>query len=140
MILYLDASALVKLYIGEPGTDAVERAVAEAESVATSWLAYPEARSAFARLHREGSLSPEDLFVVASSLDKDLAAYELLPPDEGVWRDAGRLAELRGLRALDAVHLAEASLLAKDREDVRMLTFDGRLLAASRETIGVYET
>jgi len=139
VILYLDTSALVKLYIGEPGTESVERAVAEAESVATSWLSYPEARSAFARLRREGSLSPEDLRVVASSLDKDLAAYEILMPDEGVWRAAGDIAELRGLRALDAVHLAEASGLAESKEDVRMLTFDDRLLAAAKETMEVYE-
>ncbi len=136
----MDASALVKLYIGEPGTKKVEAAVAEAEGVATSWLSYPEARSAFARLYREGHLSPDGLRLVVSALDKDLDAYDLLLPDSGTWRAAGRLAEIRGLRALDAVHLAEASELSKNREDVRMLTFDARLLAAARETMEVYET
>lgn len=139
MILYLDASALVKLYVGEPGTEAVEGAVAEAEIVATSWLSYPEARSAFARLSREGHISGEDLRLVVSSLDKDLVAYDLLETDEGAWRAAGRLAETLRLRALDAVHLAEASGLAETKEDVRILTFDARLLAAARETMEVYE-
>ena len=59
MILYLDTSALVKLYVQEPGTDAVKAWVAEAEAAATSWVAYAETRAAFARARREGVTAPE---------------------------------------------------------------------------------
>ncbi len=138
MFLYMDSSALIKLYIGEPGTHEVERAVAEAQSVATSWVSYPEARSAFARLFREGHLSAVHLRLVVSALDKDLPAYDLVLPDEDAWREAGRLAERLGIRALDAVHLSSATSLPG--EDVRMMTFDERLLAAARKTMEVYET
>lgn len=136
MLVYLDASALVKLYIGEPGTREVERAVEEAEAVATSWLSYPEARSAFARLHREGHLTDDQLRLVVSALEGDLPAYDLVLPDEDTWRSAGHLAEKLGLRALDALHLASAS--GMPAPDVRMMTFDERLLAAARKTMAVY--
>ena len=52
MILYIDTSALVKLYAKEAGTAEVQRAVAKAEQIATSLIAYVETRSALARKYR----------------------------------------------------------------------------------------
>lgn len=43
MILYLDTSSLVKLYIAEAHSELVQDWVGEAEAVATSRVAYPEA-------------------------------------------------------------------------------------------------
>ena len=42
MILYLDTSALVKLYIEEPGSERVREALNEAPIVSTSRVAYVE--------------------------------------------------------------------------------------------------
>jgi predicted nucleic acid-binding protein len=52
VILYIDTSALVKLYAKEAGTTEVQRAVAKAEQIATSLIAYVETRSALARKYR----------------------------------------------------------------------------------------
>jgi uncharacterized protein len=60
LILYLDTSSLVKLYVEEAGSATIATLVAEASLVCTSVVAYPEARSALARLRREGGLSTED--------------------------------------------------------------------------------
>ena len=57
MILYLDTSALVKLYVEEPLSQ--ELTVAVAEAVATSLIAYTESRAAFARARREARLSAQ---------------------------------------------------------------------------------
>ena len=46
MILYLDTSALVKLYLDEEDSGAVHEAVEVAEGVATSTVAYAETRAA----------------------------------------------------------------------------------------------
>jgi predicted nucleic acid-binding protein len=43
MMLYLDTSASVKLYVDEPMSQELSAAVGEAEAVATSLLAYAEA-------------------------------------------------------------------------------------------------
>jgi uncharacterized protein len=57
LILYLDTSSLVKLYVEESGTPETERLVDGASLVCTSVVAYAEARSALTRLHRERKLS-----------------------------------------------------------------------------------
>ena len=53
MTLYLDTSSLVKLYVDEPGSDAVHRLVGTATAVATSSIAYTETRAALTRRRRE---------------------------------------------------------------------------------------
>ena len=60
MILYLDTSSLVKLYVEEPGSPAVHADVEGSELVTTSIVAYTEARAALARRRREGSLTAGD--------------------------------------------------------------------------------
>jgi len=55
VICYLDSSALVKLYVHEQGSETVRKLVDAASAVATSKVAYPEARAALARGFREGS-------------------------------------------------------------------------------------
>ena len=57
MILYLDTSSLVKLYVEEPGSPGVRAIVDEAEVVATSVVACAEAAAAFARRKRERGTS-----------------------------------------------------------------------------------
>jgi hypothetical protein len=56
--LYLDTSSLVKLYVAEPGSDAVRKLVDAAAVVATSSVAYTETRAALARRRRERALRP----------------------------------------------------------------------------------
>ena len=46
MILYLDTSALVKVYVTEPFREPVVSAMQEAEAVASHRLAYVEAHAA----------------------------------------------------------------------------------------------
>lgn len=54
-----DTSALVKLYVEESGTQIVREEVEKAEVVATSRIAYVEARAGFSRKLREGELKKE---------------------------------------------------------------------------------
>jgi len=67
MMLYLDTSALVKLYVDEPMSRDLAIAVDEAEAIATSLLAYAEARAAFARARREARLSAHAYFLLPTS-------------------------------------------------------------------------
>jgi len=54
-------SALVKAYVEETGTDAVLDYLRTADTAITHEIANVEARSAFARLSRDGHLTPEEL-------------------------------------------------------------------------------
>ncbi len=138
MILYLDTSALVKLYVREAESEFVRGSVTEATVVATSRIAYAEARAAFARLAREGALSPEDLRAVVTALNADWESYLCLEVTDGIARQAGDLAELLGLRGFDSLHLASAVVLKRRvGAPFAFLCFDDRLRAAAEQVLGL---
>lgn len=108
MRLYLDTSALVKLYVDEEGAPTVRRAVDEAELIATSSIAYVEARAAFARRYWERGLTAGAHRSLIRDFDQDWSRYLAVEVAAPVIREAARLAESHRLRAYDAVHLASA--------------------------------
>lgn len=131
MILYLDTSSLVKLYLEEDGSEIVREWVEEAEAVATSRVAYPEALSAFVRRWHRGDLTDEEMSLARESFACDWPVFLLLPVDE---RKAGGLVIEHRLRGFDAVHLAAARDLSErfPSEDVVFSAFDAALLRAAR--------
>lgn len=148
MILYLDTSALVKLYAVEEGREVVEQGVEEAELVATSVVAYAEARASLARKQRQGVFSAEKHREAVEALDADWETLEKPEVTEDLARAAGGLAEEHELRGFDAIHLASALLIRaaswgqgdEEAEDaVHFLGFDSNLTKAARKVIRVYE-
>lgn len=133
MILYLDTSSLVKLYIEEAGSDEVRKLVERAEVVATSVVAFPEARSAFARLAREGAIDSEQLARVRGAFLDDWESFSKVRTLKRVYSRAGELAEEHALRGFDALHLASflEVLGEMDGEQVEFSAFDDRLNAAA---------
>jgi uncharacterized protein len=137
MILYLDTSALMKLYVEEPGTEAVRRAAEEAEALATHTIAYPQIRSAFARLHREERFSDDDLSRVKAFFVEDWPRFVRVQADEPLLRRAGDLAELLALRGYDSVHLAAGEhTKLQGGAAVLFACFDARLSKAA-ELLGL---
>lgn len=134
MILYLDTSSLIKLYVLEQGSGGVRDLVARASLVATSVVAYPEARSALARLRREGFLAKPDYERVKREFEVDWLSMLSLPLLDAVWRQAGELAERHGLRGFDSIHLASFLSLQTRPDGVaaEFSSFDDRLNRAAR--------
>lgn len=133
MILYLDTSSLIKLYVAEQGSAEVRKLSAEASLLATSVIAYPETRSALARLRREGALSPSQHERVSAEFERDWSSYLALDVGERIWRPAGDLAEKHALRGFDSLHLASFLFLAAaGLDDIRFSSFDTRLNEAAR--------
>jgi predicted nucleic acid-binding protein len=131
VILYLDSSSLVKIYLEEAESDLVREWVGAAEAIATSRVAYPETLSAFTRRRQQGDLDSHAFDLLRESLDSDWTRFVLMPVKE---RRAGALAVRHVLRGFDAIHLAAVSdlreVLTGDR--VVFSSFDGRLLRAAR--------
>jgi uncharacterized protein len=134
VILYLDTSSLVKLYVEELGSEGVRGLLETAEIVATSVLAYPEARAALARRRRERSLTPASHRAARVALDADWPRLLSLEVAEPLARQAGDLAERHRLRGFDAIHLASYLTIANEfrGEDVRFSSADKALLRAAR--------
>ena len=106
MTLYLETSSLVKLYVAEPGSEHVRAQVERATVVATSLIAYPEARAAFARRRRERMFPPSAFDAAKRTLEADWPKYLAVQVTEALCKDAGQLAERYALRGYDSVHLA----------------------------------
>ena len=132
MNLYLDASALVKLYVEEAGRTAVLAALGEAEIIGTAMIAYVEARAAFARRHREGALARSGYLRCIRDLDLDWPRYLRFELNEALIFTAARLAERHRLRAYDAVHMASALSMRDRLTDVIFACWDRELTAAAR--------
>jgi predicted nucleic acid-binding protein len=111
MILYLDTSALVKMYVEEEDALRVRNAVSDAKLVGTSEIAYVELRSALARRYRDGSLERAAYRRTLRDVEADWPQLFLIAVSSQVVHDAGDIAERYRLRAYDAIHLASSLLL-----------------------------
>jgi len=138
-MLYLDTSALVKLYVDEPMSQELSVAVEEAEGVATSLLAYVEARAAFARARREARLSAQGYRHLVETFLEDWPHYVAVEVTDQLVKQGGDLAASRGLRGYDALHLATALCLHEQMTlSVVFVAFDRDLtVAAKREGLRI---
>lgn len=141
MTLYLDTSSLVKLYVTETGSDAVRRLVRDASIVATSVVAYAEARAAFARLRRERALTAARFASVKREFSEQWPTYLSLEATDSLCRAAGEVAERYGLRGFDSIHLASYAEVARRAgvAGTRFSSFDDRLNHASRKLARVLQ-
>jgi predicted nucleic acid-binding protein len=113
--LYLDSSAITKLIIDEPESDALVRVV-RGRTLVSSIIALVEVPKAVAR--HDASADPDPM----------LRRLWLL----GIDRELARAASVTGgplLRAPDAIHIAAALLVADDIDG--FVTYDARQSAAA---------
>jgi len=133
VIVYLDTSSLVKLYVPEVGSAVMKRLVEITEVLATSHLAYVEARAAFARKRRERGLTPKDYRTVLQDFEDDWESYFIVDVSNALVKLAGQLAEKHALRGYDAIHLASAVTMRQQTDrPVAFSCFDSRLSTAGR--------
>lgn len=135
MILYLDTSSLVKLYVEEAGSDEVRELASQAAIVATSIVAYPETRAALARLRRSGNLAPAKFGAAKREFEAEWPAYLALEVTAALSREAGEFAERYALRDFDALHLASFAEVARRAGpgETRFSSFDAALNKAARD-------
>jgi len=132
VIVYLDTSALVKLYVEEEGSARVRKAVNSAEESITSVVAYAESRAALARARRERMLTPQSHRAAVAAFDADWGALAIVRLEEELARRAGALAEKHALPGFDAIHLASALASISGVEGAAFACFDERLGKAAR--------
>ena len=134
--VYLDTSALAKIYVPEPESESLEAAVLGRRDLLVSDLAVTELTSALARRARAGDLDHASAKRIYTGLIRDLTdgQYRWVEVTREVHRAAERLllgpARRTGLRAADALHLALANIVG-----ARVLvSFDVRMRDAARAT------
>lgn len=129
--LYVDTSALVKLYIDEPGSRRVSEVAGRAELVVTASVTYVEARAAIAARARLGHLTSEDEIQAVDWLDDDWAHLAVVQVTEDLVHAAGDLAQVHALRGYDAVQLAACLVAQRALPGLRMAVYDDDLARAA---------
>jgi len=131
--VYVDASALVKLYVPERESDELNRMLKGRRDLLVSDLAVTEVASSLARRRREGAIETAAVVRLYRALlahleDQVFRRIELIP---GTHREAEKLLLSLGavpLRSADALHLA----LAMADDAACVVTYDARLSDAAR--------
>lgn len=101
MTLYADSSALLKRYIHEPDSGVAESFLQSEPSLVTARHTLVEVRRNLTRL-----LRGRDLVAARAGLLRDLELLSIIELDEVTCDGASAVAEVTGVRTLDALHLA----------------------------------
>jgi hypothetical protein len=133
---YLDTSAFLRLFLDEPESEQVSRAVQEYEELYALRLVLTEARVSLERLRRDRRLSQEDHDRTMEALnlywETQIQVVEL--SEDAYVSAEGMVSAQPGLRALDALHLGAARMLRKALRPapVDFLSCDHRQRLAAR--------
>lgn len=134
MILYVDTSALLKLYVREDESAQTLALIQSATAVYVHLIAYAELRAGLAKACRLGRVNDSQLRSLVEDADRDWARLRHISVDAHLVMAAGALAEQHGLRGFDSLHLAAASRLSRrvgDAARLRFFAFDQGLNAAA---------
>jgi predicted nucleic acid-binding protein len=121
-MLYLDASALVKRYLAEDGSEAVLDAMEGARALSMCRVGFVETLRAVGQVGE-----PRDV----KRFERDWLSIDVVEVDGTLAERAAELALSHRLRSLDALHLAAA--LGLPGRDLTVATWDARLHHAAAE-------
>jgi hypothetical protein len=131
-VAFWDASAIIPLCCSQPATPQGRRLVRESTRIVVWWGTPLEARSAFARLLREGRLTPDERVKAIRLLRQLRAGWDEILPTEKVRSLAEELPDAYVLRAGDAAQLAAALVWCRERPRQRpLIAYDDRLRTAA---------
>jgi predicted nucleic acid-binding protein len=127
-VLYLDASALVKRYVAEEGSEALIETMAAADGWAICRIGYVETARAVRLATGKAAVK---------RLVSDWPSFEVVEIDAALAEHAAELTFTEELRSLDALHLAAALLIGSN--ELTLATWDTRLhRAAQRKGLKVF--
>ena len=128
MIVYLDASALVKRYVAEAGSVEVASLIREAQAIGTAVVSRAEVAAALAMATRVGLVTREAALAALKAFNADWEHLIRIQFGEPLAARAGMLAWEHGLRGYDAVHLATALFWRETLgEAITVATYDREL-------------
>lgn len=131
---FWDASAIVPLCCSQAASAQGRQLRRDLKRMVVWWGTPLEARSAFARLVRDGQISPDEHVAAVNLLGQLRATWDEILPTEKLRSLAEELPDAHRLRAADAAQLAAALVWCRERPRKRPLVcFDERLRTAASE-------
>lgn len=125
MSIYVDSSALLKRYVDEPDSEAADELLRSDATLLTARHTIVEVRRNLARI-----LAERDANHARSAFAHDLSALSIIELDGETCEAAAGIAEVTGVRTLDALHLGAAQRAGGG--GLPFLTFDIRQAQAAR--------
>jgi predicted nucleic acid-binding protein len=133
VILYLDASALVKRYVQEKASQDVYTWIEAAEMVVTGLITRVEVTAAIARAGRMKLITPEETLAALRQFRSEWESFQRLPITENTVVRGDALAVEHNLRGYDATHLSCALIWQETLGmPVTLASFDSQLVAVAR--------
>jgi predicted nucleic acid-binding protein len=143
-LYFLDTSALVKLYVQEPGSDRLLHLISHStnDRFVVLSLSAVEARSAIRRRQRAGDIDQDSANLILENLQKHLESkFVQQGVNDSVIDAALILVDQHALRAYDAIQLAGCLTIgATARRSLTFVCSDRQLLDAARsESVAVLD-
>jgi len=138
MLYYLDASAWVKRYYSEKGTEWVQGIFSSNEPLACATLGVIEVAATFSRKKKAQEVTPTQFRQKMEELDDDWGSFVQIQLTRELVLAARDLTKKHALRGADAVHLASIlrlrQRLSEKTGHVIMVTSDAELKKASEDS------
>lgn len=131
-VLYIETSALLVWLFGQPGSQEVRKQVDAASRVVTSALTIIEAERSFIRAERLKRLSLANIGKLRSLLYAAKSEWLVLNISDTVQRQAMQTFVVEPVRTLDAIHLASVIVLLAAYPDLKVLSFDDRIIGNAK--------
>jgi predicted nucleic acid-binding protein len=145
MNVYLDTSAVIKLYCREVGSEeliAFLRRSADNLIITMADITRTEFHSAFLRRVRIGEIALEPVYTVFEAFDRDSRMFNLIEVDNTIKQLAvlllDHLAYQRSLRTLDALQLAAALFSHRFMPLDYFISSDQRFLGVAQDFFSIF--
>jgi hypothetical protein len=137
-LAYFDTSALIKLFINEPGSSTANQAWKSATHLVAARITYAEARAALAAAARipQRQFSGQDHAQAKDLLEQTWQRMIKINITDSIVHTAGELAEQHALRGYDAVHLA---CVVHTTADALVCADSALITAAQKRGIGIID-
>ena len=131
-MLYVETSAILRVLLKEKSFEKTAKLIEEAKICLTSSLTYLECRRAIARLTKSSLISEaraSELLGIVSVVE---SAWHNMEITKDVQIRAGKSFDREPVRTLDAVHLATALQFRTGFPDMKVLSYDQRIISNSK--------
>jgi len=125
LTVYLDSSALFKRYVREIGTTTLSKLLDDDDRWVAANHVFTEVQ-----INLKRRLVDVDLGPASALFEEDWSRILIIGLDDRLCRRAASIGAERGVRTLDAMHLAAAERAGG--AELTFVTFDSRLAAAAR--------
>ena len=126
--LYLETSAVLDWLLEAPNRVNIISLYEDSENIVSSNLTLVESKRALIRLEKEGGVKPSQRMRLVGILESAAASWTLMDISSAVRTRAVETFPVEPVRSLDAIHLATALEFLKVYPDLRVLSFDKRIV------------